>query len=156
MMRGGPPSGLHVCTTLLLAVLLSCVEKLMEHCNPNVQLVFLTPDVLCSPLAGPHSILGLWDLQVLHLLRLLPDFELWIKVLVALWPVKWDRGNVVDLIMDLDHTVALPPAQHKVGGEGGPMSPLATTAGAQGSGSTSVNSWTRVACTIGAAAAAGC
>ncbi|GLI59574.1 hypothetical protein VaNZ11_001493 [Volvox africanus] len=48
--------------------------------------------------------------------------------------------NVVDLIVDLDHPVALLPAQHKVGGEGGPMSPLATTAGAQGSGSTSVNS----------------
>ncbi|GIL77087.1 hypothetical protein Vretifemale_6644 [Volvox reticuliferus] len=79
--------------------------------------------------------------QVLHLLRLLPDFELRIKALVALWPAIWDRGNVVDLIVDLDHPVALPPAQHKVGGEGGPTSPIPTsTAGVQGPGSSSVNS----------------
>ncbi|KXZ41880.1 hypothetical protein GPECTOR_253g634 [Gonium pectorale] len=55
---------------------------------------------------------------VLHLLRLLPDLELRVKVLVAVWPAIWDRGNVVDLILDLDHPVALPPPPPPMHGSG--------------------------------------
>ncbi|GLC42531.1 hypothetical protein PLESTM_001347200 [Pleodorina starrii] len=76
--------------------------------------------------------------QVMHLLRLLPDFDLRVKVLVAVWPAIWDRGNMVDLILDLDHPVALPPSPRKIGGEGGLMpltSSSITGAGPAGPGS---------------------
>jgi hypothetical protein len=46
--------------------------------------------------------------QALHLLRLLPNLELRLQALVAMWPAIWDRGNVADLVLDLDHPVALP------------------------------------------------
>lgn len=58
---------------------------------------------LNEPLACP-----LHPKQAIYLLRLLPDLDLRLAALAALWPAIWDRDAVVDVVMALDQPTPLP------------------------------------------------
>ncbi|KAG2495322.1 hypothetical protein HYH03_006592 [Edaphochlamys debaryana] len=86
--------------------LLGAVDNKARHLAP------LMVDMACQISMSCH--------MVMHLLRLLPDFDLRLRVLVALWPCIWDRGNVIDLVLDLDHPIAV-PLLHKKSTESMPI-----------------------------------